>query len=163
MNGRIILWGADLEEIKSELCGEEFLGTDPDKSQVVRMKEPSLMSLEDQELAQAIREGVYTSLLSTNARMFMDGVVRLLQNDIVAKGTTDSIEMKAQRIAVAGYRLIMTYPLRVLADLNGLQGKTLSEKEDIFRLSFLYPWMSAITECPHSLQHLVQHDNFLYL
>ena len=59
-------------------------------------------------------------MLSTNARMFMDGVVRLLQNDIVAKGTTDSIEMKAQRIAVAGYRLIMTYPLRVLADLNGL-------------------------------------------
>jgi hypothetical protein len=142
----IVLVGADLDSLNKGEEGLRFFGTDPDKSFVFTMETPVPEKLGEKNLAEAVGKGTYSSIVGTNARMLMRGVVPVMRSSFVMEGYADE-KLKEQRIAIGCLRPIMDYGVRLYSTLNGLASVNKPfEKSDLIKAAFWYMWKEGVEE-----------------
>jgi hypothetical protein len=120
------------------------LGTDPMKSNVIIMKNPSVDKLLDEEVRckNAILKGTYSRILSTNARMLTRGVIPILTEEkFLMQVDKDRIDQRL--IDLGSTNIVMDYAARVYFALNGLANLDEQGRGKLLLLAFQYLMMES--------------------
>mmetsp|Transcript_6974 Transcript_6974/g.7650 ORF Transcript_6974/g.7650 Transcript_6974/m.7650 type:complete len:718 (+) Transcript_6974:516-2669(+) len=141
----LVLCGSGLEAVKTGTKGNKYIGSDQALTTVITMLDTNLMCLENEDVRNAIIKGVYSRIAATNARMLANGVLPVLNSNIVNKYTDDNTwGDKASRLqAFCSFRYATDFSVRAYVHLNGLA----DEKERRGKLldkAFYYMLKSAL-------------------
>jgi hypothetical protein len=103
---------------RQEYRALQSFGTDPSKSDLVRLCEPILDDRIIRKVKmQDIKRGTYSNVLATNTRMLLRGVIPIMTDEKHMMSVTD---LSSRRIELGSTNIVMDYAARIYIRLNGL-------------------------------------------